>query len=119
MKNLTLLLPNLSRSRVLHFLLVASRDRYVHEKYENGHETLNEVFTVSFIAFFSEKTSILLVLKFKSSRNINIFMNMHSFAINYNLKIIGKKIFVYYFCKIIDHNVKFREKSELNFEKSL
>jgi hypothetical protein len=74
MENLTLLLPNLSRSRALHFVLVVSRGRYVHKKYENDHETLNEVFTVSFIALFSEKTSILLVLKFKSSRNIKIFM---------------------------------------------
>jgi hypothetical protein len=77
MENLTLLLPNLSRSRALHFVPVGSRDRYVHKKYENGHETLNEVFTVSFIALFSEKTSISLVLKFKSSRNIKIFMNTH------------------------------------------
>ena len=92
MENLTLLLPNLSRSRALHFVLVASRDRYVHEKYEKGHETLNEVFTVSSIALFSEKTSIFLVLKFKSSRNIKIFMNNHYFSINYYLKILQKKI---------------------------
>ena len=85
MENLTLLLPNLSRSRALHFVLVASRDRYVHEKYENGHETLNEVFTVSFIALFSEKTSIFLVLKFKSSRNIKIFMITHYFLFKYFL----------------------------------
>jgi hypothetical protein len=79
MENLTLLLPNLSRYRALHFVLVASRERYVHKKYENGHETLNEVFTVSFIALFSEKTSIFLVLKFKSSRNIKNFMITHYF----------------------------------------
>jgi hypothetical protein len=91
MENLTLLLPNLSRSRALNFVLVDSRDRYVHKKYENGHETLNEVFTVSSIALFSEKTSILLVLKFKSSRNIKIIMNTHYFLINYYLKILEKK----------------------------
>jgi hypothetical protein len=73
MENLTLLLPNLSRSMALHFVLVASRDRYVHKKYENGDETLNEVFTASFIALLSEKTSVFLVLKFKSSRNIKDF----------------------------------------------
>jgi hypothetical protein len=66
MENLTLLLPNLSRSRALNFVLVASRDRYVHEEYENGHETLNEVFTVSFIALFSEKTSIFLFQSLKT-----------------------------------------------------
>ena len=91
MENLTLLLPNLSRSRALYFVLVASRDRYVHKKYENGHETLNEVFTVSFIALFSEKTSIFLVLKFKSSRNIKIFMIIHYFLIKNYLKILEKK----------------------------
>jgi hypothetical protein len=77
MENLTLLISNLSLSRALHFVLVGSRDRYVHKKYENSHEKLNEVFTVSFIALFLEKTSILLVLKFKGSRNIKIFMNTH------------------------------------------
>jgi hypothetical protein len=91
MENLTLLLPNLSRSRALNFVLVASRDRYVHKKYENSHEKLNEVFTVSSIALFSEKTSIFLVLKFKSSRNIKIFMNTHYFSINYYLKILEIK----------------------------
>jgi hypothetical protein len=91
MENLKLLLPNLSRCRTLHFVLVASRDRYVHKKYEKGHETLNEVFTVSFIALFSEKTSILLVLRFKSSRNIKIFMITHYFLIKKFLYTISPK----------------------------
>jgi hypothetical protein len=99
MENLTLLLPNLSPSRTLNFFRFASRDRYVHEKYANGHVTLNEVFTVSFIALFSEKTSIFIVLKFKSSRNIKIFMITHYFLIKYYLKILEKN-----FCVLFHQN---------------
>jgi hypothetical protein len=55
MENLTLLLPNLSRSRALHFVLVASRDRYVHKKYENGHETLNEVLRYLLLLCFQKR----------------------------------------------------------------